>query len=81
MHVRRMIANAGYSPPAVAGLTQAFDDAWEEISARVQAEPDAERVRFKLAGIIMLMGRHVTDLIELRQVAVRIVARSEGWEV
>lgn len=32
MHVRRMIANAGYSPPAVAGLTQAFDDAWEEIS-------------------------------------------------
>lgn len=79
MQVHRMIANAGYPPEVVASLTQAFEAAWEDIAGRA-AGPDAERLRFKLAGIIMLTGRHVTDPIELGRVALRILAYSEEWD-
>ena len=34
MNARRMIADAGYQPEAVAALTQAFEDAWSTIASR-----------------------------------------------
>ena len=80
MNARRMIADAGYHPEEVAALTQAFEDAWSIIASRHEAAACQERLRFKLAGVIMLLGRRLSDPIELRDVALRIMAQSEDWD-
>ena len=80
MNARRMIADAGYHPEEVAALTQAFEDAWSTIASRHETAACQERLRFKLAGVIMLLGRRLSDPIELRDVALRIMAQSEDWD-
>lgn len=81
MNARRMIADAGYQPEAVAALTQAFEDAWSTIASRHATDHAChERLRFKLAGVVMLLGRRLSDPVELRDVALRIMAQSEGWD-
>ena len=80
MNARKLIADAGYHPEAVAALTQAFEDAWSIIASRHITDACHERLRFKLAGVVMLLGRRLRDPVELRDVALRIMAQSEGWD-
>lgn len=79
MNVRRMIADAGYSPERTASLTQAFEDAWVETRSIATSDHHAERLCLKVAGIVMLLGQRLNDPDELRQRAVRLLAHGEGW--
>ncbi|KAB2943633.1 MAG: hypothetical protein K8F92_04515 [Hyphomicrobium sp.] len=74
-----MIADAGYAPEMTASLTQVFEDAWVETRSRATSDHHAERLRSKLAGIVMLLGQRLDDPDELRRRAVRLLAHGEGW--
>ena len=65
MNPRKMIADAGYHPEAVAALTQAYEEAWSIIASRHAREASQERLRFKIAGVVMLLGRRLSDPVEL----------------
>ena len=80
MNARKMIADAGYHPEAAAALTQAYEDAWSIIASRHATDATEERLRFKLAGVVMLLGRKLSNPVELRDAALRIMAQSEDWD-
>ncbi len=79
MKIHRMIADAAYSPEITAWLTLALEDAWVEVRSMAKSDHDAERLRLKLAGILMLLGQRMHDLTELRKQAMRILSHGEGW--
>jgi hypothetical protein len=59
----------------VAALREAFDDAWSKVSHHF-TESECDEARNQLAEVIVLAAReHSTDVVRIRDVAIRSLAR------
>ena len=75
MRARHLIGSASFSPDALKVITQAFDDAWDELAPSVSARADAiEAARLSLANIVLSLARDGPsyDAPLLTQEAVRV---------
>jgi len=59
MKARHLLGSSSFGPEALKGITQAFDDAWNSIAAKIGNNPLAiEAARLKLANIILAIAQN-----------------------
>ena len=75
MKARQLIGSASYGPDHLKVLFQAFDEAWDRISAHFDNPSAIEAARLRLANIILSMPHNGSKDPELiKNTALRIMA-------
>jgi hypothetical protein len=77
MKARHLVGSSSFGPEALKGITQAFDDAWNSIAAKIGNNPLAiEAARLKLANIILAIAQNEGgDPEQLKRAALDLMAK------
>jgi len=77
MKARHLLGSSSFGPEALKGITQAFDDAWNSIAAKIGNNPLAiEAARLKLANIILAIAQNEGgDPEQLKRAALDLMAK------
>jgi hypothetical protein len=76
MKARQLVVGAAFGPEALKVMTQAFDDAWQEIAGHFGDDPaDIERARTRLAKAVLSVAHEESrDVAALKRGALEAMA-------